>query len=112
MRRVLTVLVIKIDQYVAMNSVRGQPHQNDEVRDQQHHVEAVGRVQALEGRVHELSSHELAKAALLAKCRRKNCQRGQRYQSSNPKPGVTDPTSACKRRASSALRRPAISEVG
>ncbi len=51
---VLAVLVIKVDQPVAVHSVNRQQDQHDEIGNQQRQVEGVGLIQALKGLVQKM----------------------------------------------------------
>jgi hypothetical protein len=53
-RALLPVLVVKINQYVAMQTVGRQQDQNHEVGNQQCEVESVGMIEALEGPIQEM----------------------------------------------------------
>ena len=59
---ILPVLVIKIDQHVAVHAVRGQQDQHDEVGDQQRHVKGIGVVEAPECGVEKMLANVLADA--------------------------------------------------
>ncbi len=63
-RAIFLLLVIKIDQGVAVEAVSGEQNQDDEIRDEQGHVEAVGFVQPFEGGVEEVLANVLREAAL------------------------------------------------
>ena len=58
---VLAVLVIEIDQLIAVHAVKRQQDQHDEVGNQQPHVEGVGVIQALERRVEKMRPQVMAK---------------------------------------------------
>ena len=58
---VLAVLVIEIDELVAVHSVKRQQDQHDEVRNQQRQVKGVGLIEALESRVEEMRPQVMAK---------------------------------------------------
>ena len=58
---VLAMLVIQIDQLVAVHSVKRQQDQHDEVGNQQHHVEGVGVIQAAECGIEEMRPQVMAK---------------------------------------------------
>ena len=58
---ILAVLVIEIDELVAVHSVERQQDQHDEIRNQQRHVEGVGVIQAAERGVEEVRPQVVAK---------------------------------------------------
>ena len=51
---VLLVLVIKVDQHVAMQAIRRQQNQHNEIRNQQRHIESVGLVKPLKGFIQKM----------------------------------------------------------
>ena len=53
-RTILLVLVIEINQDVAMCSIRCQQDQHDEIRNQQRRVKSVGVIQALESLIEKM----------------------------------------------------------
>ena len=65
---VLAVLVIKIDQLIAMHSVERQRDQHDEVRNQQRHVEGVGVIEPFERGVEEVRLQIMAKPVRFHQC--------------------------------------------
>ena len=62
--RFFSLLVIKIDQHVAVHAVRSQQNENDEVGNQQRQVEAVGLVKSLESGVEKVLADVLPNAVL------------------------------------------------
>src|SRR5271165_6495126 len=60
---VLAVLVIEVNQLVAMHAVKRQQDQHDEIRNQQRHVEGVGVVQSFERGVQEVGPKVMAQPA-------------------------------------------------
>ena len=58
----LPMLVIKIDQDVAMHAVGCQQDQDHEIRDQQGHIEGIGLVEALEGGIEKVVPNILTEA--------------------------------------------------
>src|SRR5205823_8142466 len=60
---VFPILVIKIDQHVAMHAIGGQQYQHKEIRNQQRHVEGVGVIQTLKSLVEEMLTNVLPKTA-------------------------------------------------
>jgi hypothetical protein len=55
------MLVVKINKLVAMHSIKRQQNQDNEVGNQQQHVEGVGLIQALEGGIEKMGLHVMAK---------------------------------------------------
>lgn len=70
---VLLVLVIKVDEYVAVYAVRSQQDQDDEIRNQQGEIKAVDLVEALESLVEKMLADVLPNAAI----GQTNCQTRQ-----------------------------------
>ena len=60
---IVSVLVIKIYQHIAVQTVRGQQDKNDKVRNQQRHVKGVGVVKAPKRGVEKMLANVLADAA-------------------------------------------------
>ena len=58
---VLAVLVVEIDQLIAMHSVKRQRDQHDEVRNQQRQIEGVRLIQTFERGVEEVRLQVMAK---------------------------------------------------
>ena len=59
---VLAVLVVQVNQLIAVHAVKRQQHQHDEIRNQQRHIEGVGVVKALKRRVQKMRPHVMAQA--------------------------------------------------
>ena len=53
-RAILLVLVVEINQYVAMRAIRRQQDQHDEIGNQQRRVKSVGVIQALESLIEKM----------------------------------------------------------
>src|SRR5437016_7563902 len=58
-RVVLLVLVIEIDQYVAMYAIRSEQGEHHEIRNQQREIEGVGVIKALESFIEEMLAEVL-----------------------------------------------------
>src|SRR5207245_9242215 len=61
-RVVLLVLVIEIDQYVAMYAIRSEQDEHHEIRNQQRQIEGVGVIKALESFIEEMRTEVLAES--------------------------------------------------
>ncbi len=59
---ILPVLVIEVNQHVAVQTVRGQQDEHDEVGDQQRHIKGVGVIEAPESGVEKMLANVLADA--------------------------------------------------
>src|SRR5256885_15615511 len=62
-RVVLLVLVIEIDQYVAMDAVRGKQDENHKIRNQQGQIEGVGVIKILESPIEKMLANVLPESA-------------------------------------------------
>ena len=62
---ILAMLVIEIDELIAVHSVRGQEDQDNEVRNEQRRIEGVGLIQPLEGRIEKMRLQVMAQAMRL-----------------------------------------------
>jgi hypothetical protein len=60
-RPLLSILVIEVDQDVAMQTVRGQQNQHNEVRNQQGNIESIGVVKPLKRPVEKVLANVLTK---------------------------------------------------
>src|SRR5437899_7625502 len=74
---VLLILVVEIDQDVAMHTIRRQQNENNEIREQQRHVKGVGVIQTSKGCIEKMLTDVLPNSA-----RRRNgserCERDRR----------------------------------
>ncbi len=62
-RVVLLVLVIEIDQYVAMYAIRGEQDEHHEIRNQQRQIEGVGVIKILESLIEKMLANVLPESA-------------------------------------------------
>ena len=62
-RVVLLVLVIEIDQYVAVYAIRGEQDENHEIRNQQRQIEGVGVIKILESLIEKMLANVLPESA-------------------------------------------------
>jgi hypothetical protein len=60
---ILLVLVIKINEDIAVSSVGGEQDKHYEIRDEQRHVKGVGMIKAFKSRIEEMLANVLSNTA-------------------------------------------------
>ena|SRR2546422_8015754 len=88
---VLLILVVEINQDVAMHTIRRQQKENKEIREQQRHVKGVGAIQTSECRIEKMLTDVLPKSAR-SRNGSERCERDRRAAQEESLQSVPRPT--------------------